>query len=349
MRYGLWASAAAVALAAAAPVLFFGGCSSGDDGGGADASFDGVVTQPPLDGSQPLDGGDGATSAPLVRVAHLALDVGPLDVCYRTSPSDAFTGPLLVPAGADADAADVGAPPSDAGDAGDAAATSDAGPAPPGAGALRYATVSAYLPFPAGSVEIAVVSAWDRSCASPRARLRVTLDPGERATVAMMGVPGADAGTDRELGLVLFVDDVTTAPTHARMRFIHAALGSNKPGAAQDAGVDGTLPLAASALEGSVEVPLAARIDPRHAATPSDEAPLVDALGYHEERPLGSVALRLAAAADAGSFTWTSGVGSLGLAVGSLHTGFVVVDEQRAIAVLWCDDLAATPSCQLVR
>lgn len=331
------ASAAGAAIVAAS-----GGCAGDDASTAADASLDVVVLPGPVDATGNVDGGDGATASTLVRVAHLAPDVGPLDVCWRTAPSEAFTGPLLVP------------PPIEAGAALDAATYLDASDAaaPVAPQALVYPSVSGYLELPSGSVEIAMVSAWDRSCASPRARLRVTFDPGERATLALVGVPGADAGSDRELGLVPLVDDATTDPARARVRLVHAALGSTKLAGALDAGAGaGVGPLAAAAVVGAAEVPLAARVDPRHAASPSTAPPVVDALGYHLEAPFGAAALLLTPRdPDAGSVgPWTSGVASLGAAAGSLHTGFVVVDADRGLAVLWCDDLAPAASCALVR
>lgn len=291
----------------------------------------------PMESAPSSDAGVGddptGSSTPWIRVAHLAPEVGAVDICHRIAPTDAFMGPLLggPPAAAPKveDASANGAEDDELGAEGDG--TEDAGaPAP-----LAFTDVSSYLPAPvASTVEIAVVMATERSCSNPRARLRIALAPGRHTTFALLGVPNADAGTS-ELGLVAFPDDPTLDGESARSRFVHAALGEGRDAEgppspfAVDAWIDGAI------------VPLAREVEPRKASTPSAAAPVVDALGYHTSAPLGQASLRLTFGGDAGTAAamWTSRASDLGMSAGSLHTGFVVPNVGGGYAIVWCDDL----------
>lgn len=311
-----------------------------------------------IDASLPKGGGDAgvgdassdaSTPGALFRLAHLSPDVGRVDVCYRTSPSEAFTGPLIlgVPSAVDAGPADV--PTTDAGDAGeagDAEPDADASTPPPAPPGVTFPGVTGYFALPAsGSIEIAVVRAVDGNCSTPRARQLLTLDPGKRTTVALMGLAQADAGTRQELTLVPFVDDAMPAAGSTRTRFIHAALGGGK---SRDLAA-----LAIEAIDQSTVVPLAARVEPAKTASPSTTDPAVGPLGYHDGQPLAVGALHVAeigdGGADAQAVSWLSAVTKLDLRAGATHTGFVVSDPTGDLAILLCDDADDDAGCTLVR
>ncbi len=292
-------------------------------------------------GSDERDGGDlgtrpDAAVAPrdaeppvaVARFAHLAPDLGAVDICYRAAGTSTFLGPLLDggtrgarrDAGADASAA-VDASDLDAGDAG----------ASPG---LEHRSVTKYLPLErSGPLEVAIVPAGS-SCASPLLVRTVTLDPGKLGTVVLLGRTGADAGAS-ELGLVAFVDDRETSPEKARVRFVHAALPSSGD----------PLPLGIRAVAGKALV-LADRVDPRKATAPSSTIP-VDELGYATVAPVPPPAsLAVSAAApgpgDASLESWQSEPLDLELRGGSLHTGFLLLGEGKPLEVVWCRDTSTT-------
>ena len=297
---------------------------------------------------------DSAAPATTMRLAHVAPGLGPVDFCYRTASSSSFEGPVLNGGigtikrdagadGGDADApADAGEPDDDAGDAGGDAGTASVG----------YRTVSRYLTLGAsGPLTIALVAPGATSCATPLLSADVTLDPGKLSTVAIVGHPGDDAG-DAQVAMVAFIDDRTTVPDQARVRMVHAALGTPSGRAASS--------LLAVRASGATTLTLAELIEPKKAAAPSATVP-VDSLGYATIPPLPAPAQLVVGAAaggtppagDAAVDSWVSSAGELDLRGGSLHTGFVLSsDEQHPYEVLWCTDTALAGErtlCTLVR
>lgn len=360
---------AVFALAAQAALL--GACSSTDEGG-SDASPDyfGVMT-PAGDAAQGESGDDGGASATAtMHLAHMAPDLGPLDFCWRASGAATFTGPVLhatVDAGPAARDASLDGPPLDADAAGaadagaDAMIDADAGDdatadAASGDAATDAAPIDAAAPdgggtagldfgeltpdetlLSGGTFDIALVAAGASTCAQPLVVRAVTLDAGKRATVVVMGLSSADAGSAAALSLAAFTDDATIDPAHARVRMIHAALGAPD-------GHAGAPALEVSLTAGGTTVPVAAELDPRHASTPSAQDPSVDALGYTTLEPsigVGSpAAIRLQALGDAGAGgTWTTApIDHLGTGAGTVHTAFVVSRPAGELGVVWCSE-----------
>ena len=312
-----------------------------------DASSDGFTIEPPGDGAPSGDAHDdgGAGVATKFRVAHLSNDLGAIDICYRPASSQAWEGPLFVStdagaptpmdASVDASASDAAVADGAARDAGDGSASG-----------FRFGAVTRYVTaLASGTFDLALVAAGDASCARPLALGHVTLDAGKLATVVVMGLARVDAGSPSALAIVAFTDDATVSAEAARARFIHAA-----PGAAGGAAAT----LSISAMSGGNVITLAARIEPGHAATPSEAPPRIDALGYGSAAPLtSSGALRVASVSDGGGPTWTTSGADLRMSASSVHTGFVF-DASGAgdLAVLWCDDrsvaLLSTP-CTILR
>jgi hypothetical protein len=298
-------------------------CDASDGFSGADGGYDSATVVTLGDAGTTYGGDASADHAPLFRVAHLSREVGAIDICYRIAPTDAFTGPLL---GA--------ASPPVAGDASADAKTSDASDAA-GPRALEFTNVTDYLSAPiATSIEVAVVTLADKTCSTPRARRRIALEPGKRTTFALLGVPNADAGPS-ELGLVPFPDDPTPQPSAARVRFIHAALGSS-----QSTGDPVSLAVGVQRPTGTL--PLTREVEPRHASTPSSVAPIIDLLGYHAAAPIDAARLSITPVTDAMYLSaWSSPDVELSMSAGSVHTGFIVLDAERTYAIVWCDDLAS--------
>jgi hypothetical protein len=297
------------------------------------------------------------SSAPqaTARFVHLASNLGDVDFCLQSATAEAFVGPILagdgLPGsdagsanggdaaanGSDGSTDDGGGEATEAGandDAGDAveggAATSDAGPST----ALAPRTMTNYITFPgSGTFQVAVVAGGSTTCATPLATLIVTLDPGKLATVALAGVytPSNDAGT-ASLSLLRFIDDPKSDATNARVRIIHAALGTTKKAG------PGALTVSVKGADSPV---LAAHVDPGQAAA-ADTSPPTDMLGYALVTPVPpatALVVAPAAGADAGGLpSWTSAFTDLGLDATSLHTGFVVSDETQSFAVVWCSD-----------
>jgi len=284
------------------------------------------------DDASNVDAGSAPPPTGSFRIAHLAADVGAVDVCYRTSSTAAFIGPLVTRQEPDAGAKlDAGAK-KDGGDA-------DASDPDAGAAGLSFPSVSAYFAVPvADDVEVAIVSATDRSCAAPRARGHVAIGLGSHVTMAYLGLSSADAGAINELGITAFEDDPRVDADNARARFVNAALGTLK--------VPPSDALAITVSTSKGEVTVAPRVDPRHATTPSSPPNPVDALGYGT-LPLityGSFICRHLG--DAGG-SWASVALPVAMAGGSVHTGFVVSDTKSGFAIVWCDDIAS--SCTVAR
>lgn len=302
----------------------FTACSDATEPSMPIPSFDGSTNLGAFDAAGTNEAGDASALTASFRVAHLAPDVALIDVCYRVSTTEAFTGPLLAELG----------PPPDAGAAVDVA--SDAGA--PDASALltgvSFRRVTNYFTAPnAASIEIAVVNASDASCSTPRARSRVTLDPGKHVTIALMGLAEADAGAIGELALVPFVDDQAASSSGARTRIIHAALGSTSTAASG--------PFAVNVIDGSVTTSLSSLVQPRKTSSPSGVDPVIDALGYHTGAAIASGSVRLERLADGGAAAWVSSAKSLGMTASSVHTAFIVSTAANGLAVVWCDDGAS--------
>jgi len=312
---------------------------SGPGGGGAVGGDDGGRGTLPEAGVSRADGG---ALAATMRLAHVAVDLGPVDFCYRAAKGTSFEGPVL--------GRGIGDPKRDGGaDAGsnDAAAEASGDGGDPSAGAVTYRSVSRYLTLDAaGPLTIALVSPGSTSCASPLFIADVTLDPGKLATVALVGLAAPDGGAD--LSLVAFIDDRTTMPDKGRVRMINAAFGT------------APAPIAPAALAvravGAQTITLATRVEPKKAAAASTTVP-VDALGYATVDPLPSPAqLAVGAAADSSADaavdSWVSSAAELLLRGGSLHTGFILSGDARPFEVLWCMDTSTSgelTTCELVR
>ncbi len=302
-------------LAAAAIALPGPACGSGGLAG--DFSETDAQTQPPLPEGGPT-GDDGGAPTTTVRIAHLASELGAVDFCWRPVNTGTFEGPVLGGA----------MPMSDAG--ADADADAEAG-APPRSG-LVFGTVSTYQTLAgSGAITIAIVRRDAGACSNPLVTGDVTLDAGKLATVVVLGRKG-DAGA-ASLGVVAFTDDRTTTADEARVRLVHAASA-------------GTLSVRASS---GTTVTLADELLPRHVAS-------MLPLGYATVTPVpppASLAItETAPLGDASAATWQSSPGDLGLAGGSLHTGFVLDGEGAPFEVLWCTDTSTTAdrtTCTRVR
>jgi hypothetical protein len=330
---------------------------SGDASGFGNSGDDGGPSSLP---DAAVGSADAGAPTATMRLAHLAADLGPIDLCYRTANASSFEGPVLggglgAPkrdAGASdggGDASGAGADPLD-GATLDAAGALD-GSADAGAAAIDFRTVSRYLTLDAaGPLTIALVAPGSTSCTTPLLLDDVTLDPGKLATVAIVGRRGDDGGAG-SLGLVAFIDDRTVAPSTARVRMINAALGA----AGADAAPDAPNALAVRAV-GAQTITLAEHVEPRRAGSPSSNVP-VDSLGYATVAPVPSPArLAVGAAADTKSDaavdSWVSEAGELGLVGSSLHTGFVLTGSVGPYEILWCTDTSTSgdlTTCSLVR
>lgn len=289
--------------------VFVSGCSglsAGDDIG----SDGGGIFNP--DGSirNPDDANMTNTNMAYVRLAQLSPVLGAVDFCLRPKGTTYFDGPKL---GANTPAVDAS---TDAG--------AKKGVAFPGASG--YTQVLA-----AGATDIAIVAAADTSCSSPKLVGTVTIDPNKRMTIAIMGSSkDADAGTNA-LAIASFTDDTQAHADSARLRVIHAALGGPNNGSGYGS-------LAASIGFANQVDPIAAKIDPRMAATPSSTVPIVDSLGYGSHAPItGQSSLRLSSLAQMGG-PWSTLPADLGLAANAVKTAFLVSDTQ-SFGVVLCGDL----------
>ena len=169
-------------------------------------------------------------------------------------------------------------------------------------------------------------------------RDRVTLDPGKSATVTLMGIAAADAGSASALALVAFTDEPTD-PAAARVRFVNAALGGP------------STPPSPPVSVRTGNVLLAPEVDPGQ-ATLTSTTPPVDALGYLDAPTVVAVApIQLDSLGDAAPHTWTTGFAALDVRPGTTHTGFVVSLDAGALGVAWCTDIssvAGPPACKLL-
>ncbi|MBX3220253.1 MAG: DUF4397 domain-containing protein [Labilithrix sp.] len=316
--------------------------SCGDDGASRDLDSAGNGRAPIPQDAQASDA-DGDAPVSTMRFAHLAPGVGPVDFCYQGVRKGTFVGPVLgggaAPAPTDAGDADTDDLEDDPLDAG----ADDAGPPR----SASYRTVSTYLVLQAaGPITIAILPAGATSCTNALVTADVTLDPGKLFTVALFE-RRADAGP-ATLELGAFIDDRTTAPDKARVRVIHAALGT--------ADVTSAGPIGVRAVASKTTV-LADRVEPRRAASAS-EAVAVDGLGYVTAAPVPpptSLAIGPASSdgADAGFDPWQSQSADLDLRGDSLHTAFVLTGPtESTFEVLWCADRTTSgdqTTCTLVR
>jgi hypothetical protein len=218
---------------------------------------------------------------------------------------------------------------SDAGAAGGSdGASGDGGEATGEAGVpvqVSFGAMTGFVQLPAiGTLDIALVPPNQLSCDSPAFVGRVTLDPGKSATVVVMGLRGADAGSESSLAMKSFIDEPANAQT-AQVRFIHAALGW--PGG------DGPAPPLAVQVGSTL---LASEIDPTQVALTSTAA-AVDSLGYVTAPVFGSPApIELFTLGDAAPRTWTTPFFALGLLQGVSVTAFIVSLGDGALGVSWC-------------
>ncbi len=299
----------------------------------------------PSPGGEGIDAGAPQTT---MRVAHLAPDIGAIDFCYQAAKTGNFIGPVL--RGPIDPSANTEAGVLDEGGVLDADVDANGGGLDPNDGgevaSIVHRTVSKYVTLNvAGPLTVAIVGAGATSCASPLFTGDVTLDPAKLSTVVFFGGPGSDGG--QMLSLAAFTDDRTTADDKARVRVIHAALGTKTK--------EGTGPIALRAVAAAT-TPLADRVEPKRASTASQTVP-VDALGYASVAPIApptSLVIGPASSGELGDASvdpWQSQASDLGLVGGSLHTAFVLSGEQAHV-ILWCADKSTRGSlsaCTLLR
>jgi len=129
-----------------------------------------------------------------VRVAHLALDAGPIDICLAPHGSTSFSGPML----------------------------QQAGVAAPG---LAYAQATRYLPVPADQYDVRVVAGGAVSCDVGMVDTTdlPALVADQNVTIAALGLMHPPAGNDNAIAIKLYVDDSGLAPGPVAVRFIHAS------------------------------------------------------------------------------------------------------------------------------
>lgn len=353
--------------------LVLGGACGGNQGAASDAGTDtyGVHV-----GDGGGGNGDATSDAPGVttslRLAHAAVTVGGVDYCWRAAGAASFVGPVLnggvkpiVDAGApgeagaeggnggdagpdggagtDAAASDGGAPAdsglADTGADGEAGAI-DAAPAADGGtpNALVFGQMTPGLTLASsGTFDLALVPAGQTSCVAPLLTGQVTLDAGKSATVVLMGAAPAAAGA-APLTLVAYTDEARD-PQSAKVRLIHAALGTAADPAAPALAVraGGTL------LADDVEPGLASKAEP---------TPAVDAQGYTTLAALAPpTMMTLTSTGDAAAATWSTAKSDLGFGAGSLHTGIIVSLGQESLGVVWCSaavESDAAPPCTLL-
>jgi hypothetical protein len=334
-------------------------------GGGMGGMVDGSSGAPAADVAvAPTDGSDVSST---VRFVHLASNLGSVDFCLRSGSDETFVGPILgggisadggtrtdgaAHAQTDAeagssDAASMDADSTDGGSDAAVAAVDDA---------LAPRTMTNYVSFEgSGTFDVAVVAAGVKSCASPLATLKVTLDPGKLATLALTGTyagaaatadAGAtDGGTSIDAGepqsalrLIRLLDDPTSDAKQARVRMVNAAFGVASVPAATAMSVDVT---GVQKTRIAFNVPLGA-VAPQSAPSTTG-GPVTDDLGYTLLTPVPPPhALEITGVGDAsGLGTWTSLYTDLGLTAASLHTGFVMSDSADTLDVLWCTDTSS--------
>jgi hypothetical protein len=296
------------------------------------ATFTGPVLGGSLDGGTTGGSGEGEEAGP--GEGGAGDDAGE-DAGDATEPADATTEAGAEDGGmadAHADGTTV-----DGGDAGGADATlPDAmAPQPP----VGFASMSAAVTLPtSGTLDIGLVAAGQLSCGAPVAVGTVTLDAGKITTLTVMGLAGADAGSQSALSIVAFTDELAYASI-AKVRFVHAALGW--PGT----GESPAPPLSVRA--GSVV--LAPEVDPRHATTQATMPP-VDPLGFASVQSVaGETVLTLSTLGDGAAYAWSTGFVGIDAIPGTVNTGFIVSQSAGGLGVAWCGvgPTVGVPTCRL--
>jgi hypothetical protein len=190
---------------------------------------------------------------------------------------------------------------------------------------VSFGAMTQFVQLPAiGTLDIALVRPDQLSCDSPAFVGHITLDPGKNATVAVMGLLGADGGGESALVMRSFTDEPADEQ-NPRVRFIHAALGWP--------GRDGPAPSLAVQAGSALLVP---EIDPGQIATTSAAAG-IDSLGYVTTPVFSSPApVELFTLADAAPQTWTTPFFALGLQAGTSVTAFIVSSGGGALGIAWC-------------
>jgi hypothetical protein len=194
--------------------------------------------------------------------------------------------------------------------------------------ALSFGTITAEVPLPmAGTFDIALVDVGAIACRAPKVIAQVTLVPKQTATVAIMGLATADAGSDSALSLLAFADEQRSDPV-VRVRVIHAALGL--PGGVRPA------PSLAARIG---DTAIAQEVDARHAASQSAQ-PAVDSLGYATLPAAinGPAVLRFDALGDAAAASWTTDPVDFNLVAAAVSNAFVVNRAGGKLGVVWCQD-----------
>lgn len=334
--WALCASAAAIATAIA--------CAEADSPSRqGPGSGEGGVGPTIADASRDDGGGDERTTG-VLRVAHLAEGLSAIDLCYQPRGTATVTGPLFARGAADAGAASDAGAEGGAGDAGPEDAGDAGGPVDAAAPGLPYLGVSRYVGIEAtGTLTLSIVRPGVGTCQNPLATGTVTVDPGKLVTVTITSRPDEDGGPPA-LGVTGYVDDRATEREKARVRFIHAALGTASAPPLGD--------LSVRAVAGRATV-LAGKVASQKVGSSTPEVPL-SPLGYASVAPVPApAALELSADRDGGpTAIWLSPFGDLGLSGASLHTGFITSDGPGGASVVWCNDLATTVSlgaCAVLR
>jgi hypothetical protein len=285
---------------------------------------DGGTTTQPKDAT-PSPKADGAARGTL-RLVHLAEGLPAIDFCTRSGEADLFDGPVLGrdrprdagsarPDGSMADAGTaLDAEPTD-GAVTDASDAGSAGVVP--TSASQYVSVDG-----SGTIELAIVPAGQGSCGQPLARGRITLDPGRLKTVIVHSA-ASEGGVSA--GVVAYDDTTDVTPQRASLRLVYAS----STGASLRA-----------TLYGSLTTQLG-RLEPLGVLRAEADASVVDSLGYAsvDPRPApATLGIAEATATDAELPSATSGA-DLGLAGGSVHTGFLVRRGAES-SLLYCNDFA---------
>ncbi len=301
------------------------------------------VTPRPFDAEEP----SGA-----MRIAHMAPRLGTVDFCYRPAGDARFVGPVLTgssDAGAapdaqsdasSADAADAGpivdagldvrdAAPSDAGLDARADVASEAGDAAPGDPPLAPFTVTTYAGVKgAGTFELAIVAAGAGTCQHPLRTGQVTLDPGKLTTVVLSERAVADGGPP--LVLLSLTDNPVVTGDRARVRVVHAALGTPQQAALDDLSVS---------VAGGTNPVVAAVVSPGGVTRARIGGPIVDPFGYADVPPVAPLAALRVSELREGGVTWTSAFVDPGLSAAAIQTAYVAQSGAGLVVVL-CDDKA---------
>jgi hypothetical protein len=272
----------------------------------------------------PLDAGVGPGPQDASEAGDATVDAESLDASSdEPAEDDAPDGAVEGEGDSESDASlDAAGPSPDAGETtGDATTSVDAGVPLQ----VAFGAMTAFVELPAiGTLDIALVSPGQLSCNDPAFIGHVTLDPGTPATVAVMGLLGADAGSAAAIVMKSFTDEPTSA-LGIQVRFVHAALGW--PGG------DGPAPPLAVRAGSALLVP---ELDPTEVPAPS-VSPSIDSLGYVTAPTFDAPApIELSSLGDASPRTWTTPFFSLGLVPGTSHTAFVVSLGQGALGIAWC-------------